>query len=111
MLFFESFILTFVIHEHWEEKGDTNHSFCDVKVGGETVEGITTYDPKQLVSGKQLWLLLTRHIDGSVLFNMISSEKNGWCYERTGFLRLEVSKDTLCVLEGLGLHRLRGIMV
>lgn len=61
---------------------------------------------------KQLWLILTRHIDGGdMVVNMILLKRRDGVFERADMMRLNVKREKALLLRDLGLHRLRGIMV
>jgi hypothetical protein len=114
-LAFESFAFRFAIDQRWNNMGNENHSYYRLKVGNETLGGYTTYEqdaPLRKNEPEHLWLLLTRHIEGSrVIHNlMLLKPLRGW-FERADFLRLEVPKEKLYLLESLGLHRLKGILL
>ncbi len=114
LLFFEGFAFHFAVHERWEMAGNEDHSMCTIEVAGEDIFGTTTYDPSSSWSraGKQLWLLLTRHVEEEdVVHNVMLLKRAGGCFFRADMLHFLVPIGKLGLLEELGLHRLRGVLM
>ena len=115
LLFFDSFAFEFAIPKRWEEEGNECHSLVEVTIGNEEIRGITTHDPRSdwARRGKQLWLLLTRHVEEDIVLHnfILLKPTGGGIHERADMLRLNVPVKKLSLLAKLGLHRLQGVLI